>query len=267
MIPILLKFGAINIYSYGLMLALGFLVTGYLFKNELKRKGLPAGLGDAIVIGVMLGGIFGAKVYSVIEGIRDEGMTSLRGFFSGAGLVWYGGFAGATITAIIIIRWKRAPVMQVLDLIGPLVILGYAFGRMGCFLSGDGDYGPPTDLPWGMAFPNGIVPTAERVHPTPLYEIILSLIMFAYLWRMRKRKLPTGWMFGMSLILSGIERFITEFWRLTKVVALGMTMAQIIGIVLAIAGITLVIYSRKMPIPVEVKQVNSVPGRRKKGRH
>jgi len=71
----------------------------------------------------------------------------------------------------------------------------------------------------------------------------------------------------MSLILSGIERFITEFWRLTKVVALGMTMAQIIGIVLAIAGITLVIYSRKMPIPVEVKQVNSVPGRRKKGRH
>lgn len=245
MLPILFQIGPLKIYSYGLMLALGFLVTGYLFKKELKRLGLPLELGDSIIIGTMLGGIFGAKIYSVIEGIKDIGITSLKGFFSGAGLVWYGGFAGAIIVVLLIMHFKHAPKMKIFDTMAPLVILGYAFGRMGCFLSGDGDYGPPTDLPWGMAFPNGTVPTTERVHPTPLYEIILSLIIFAYLWRMRKRDLPTGWMFGMFLILSGIERFVTEFWRLTKVIALGMTMAQIISIVAIIIGIMIIFVLRR----------------------
>jgi len=245
MLPILFQIGPLKIYSYGLMLALGFLVTGYLFKKELKRRGFPLELGDSIIIGTMLGGIFGAKIYSVIEGIKDSGIGSLKGFFSGAGLVWYGGFAGAIIVVLLIMHFKHAPKMKIFDTMAPLVILGYAFGRMGCFLSGDGDYGPPTDLPWGMAFPNGTVPTAEKVHPTPLYEIILSLIIFGYLWRMRKRNLPTGWMFGMFLILSGIERFVTEFWRLTKVVALGMTMAQITSIIAIVVGIMIILISRR----------------------
>lgn len=245
MLPVIFKIGPLKIYSYGLMLALGFLVTGFLFKKELKRRGLPLELGDSIIIGTMLGGIFGAKIYSVIEGIKDLGATSLRSFFSGAGLVWYGGFIGAVIVVLLIMHFKRSPRMKILDVMAPLVVLGYAFGRMGCFLSGDGDYGPPTDLPWGMSFPNGTVPTTERVHPTPLYEIALSLIIFTYLWKMRKRNMPTGWMFGMFLILSGIERFVTEFWRLTKVVALGMTMAQIISIFAIIGGILIILISRR----------------------
>lgn len=245
MLPILFQIGPLKIYSFGLMLALGFLVTGYIFKRELKRRKLPLELGDSIIIGTMLGGIFGAKVYSVIEGIKDLGISSLKNFFSGAGLVWYGGFTGAIIVVLLIMHFKRAPKMKIFDTMAPLVILGYAFGRMGCFLSGDGDYGPPTDLPWGMAFPNGTVPTTEKVHPTPLYEIILSLIIFAYLWKMRKRDLPTGWMFGMFLILAGIERFVIEFWRLTKVVAFGMTMAQIISIFAIIIGIVIIMNSRR----------------------
>jgi len=139
--------------------------------------------------------------------------------------------------------------MQCLDIIAPLLILGYTFGRMGCFLSGDGDYGPPSDLPWAMAFPNGTVPTIEKVHPTPLYEIIFCLAIFAFLWRIRKRNLHTGWMFGMYLILSGIERFITEFWRVTqKVLFNSISMAQIIGIFAIIIGIILVLHSRKAPL-------------------
>ena len=227
------------------MLALGFLVTGFLLKKELRRVGLPPGLGDSMLIGAMLGGVAGAKLYSVIEGLNDLGAVSLRTFFSGAGLVWYGGLAGGAIVVLIIIWRSRAPMMKVIDIIAPLLILGYAFGRMGCFLSGDGDYGPPTDLPWGMAFPKGTVPTWERVHPTPLYEIALSLMIFAFLWRIRRRSLPTGWMFGMYLILAGAERFITEFWRLTPVVALRMTMAQIISIVLIAFGAALVLHSWK----------------------
>jgi phosphatidylglycerol:prolipoprotein diacylglycerol transferase len=250
MIPIIFQIGPFKIYSFGLMLALGFLVTGYLLRKELGRSNISPKLGDSIVIGALGGGLVGAKLYSVIESLikgADELGTaslSLRTFFSGSGWVWYGGFAGGTIAVLMIIWRSRVPMMKVIDLIAPLLILGYAFGRMGCFLSGDGDYGPPTNLPWGMAFPNGIVPTfpGERVHPTPLYEIALLLMIFVFLWKMRRRSLPTGWMFGMYLILAGAERFVTEFWRLTPVVALGMTMAQIISIVLMIIGIAMTLY-------------------------
>jgi len=245
MFPVIFQLGHFRIYSYGLMLALAFLVTGYFFRRELKRTGLPPSLGDSIVMGAILGGIGGAKLYSVIEGLNEANALYVRSFFSGSGLVWYGGFAGG-VTVVVIIIWRSGfPMMRVLDLVAPLLSLGYAFGRMGCFLSGDGDYGPPTDLPWGMAFPNGTVPTVQRVHPTPLYEIALSLMIFAFLWRMRKRSLPTGWMFGMYLILGGAERFITDFWRLTPVVALGMTMAQITSIVAIIVGTVMVSRSRK----------------------
>lgn len=248
MIPILFQIGPLKVYSYGLMLALGFLVTGIIFKRELKRTNMPLGLGDPIIIGTMLGGILGAKIYSVIEGFREEGISSLRGFFSGAGLVWYGGFMGALIVVFAITKFKKAPFLKTLDIMAPLVILGYAFGRMGCFLSGDGDYGPPTDLPWGMAFPNGIVPTNERVHPTPLYEIILSLMIFAYLWKVRTKYTQRGRMLGLFLILAGIERFVTEFWRLTEKVALGITMAQYFSMIAIIVGIVLVIRSRKFQL-------------------
>lgn len=259
MFPVILEIGRIKVYSYGLMLALGFIVTGLIFRKELKRVGLPVDFADSIVIAALLGGIFGAKVYSVIEGIKEYGLSSFRDFFSGAGLVWYGGLIGGTIAVVLTIRLKRQPILPIIDLIGPLLILGYAFGRMGCFLSGDGDYGPPSDLPWAMAFPNGTVPTTERVHPTPLYEIIMSLIAFAYLWKIRKKPRGPGFMFGMFLILSGIERFIAEFWRLTaKVLFDVITVAQITGVITIIIGIYLILRSRKIP-PFVVPQVVSEP--------
>ena len=180
---LILQIGPIKIYSYGLMMAMAFLVAGFLLRRELKRAGLPVDMGDLIVIGAVLGGIIGAKLYSLIENLDDPDALSLRSFFSGAGLVWYGGFIGGTIAVVAIIHLKRAPLLETLDLLAPMLILGYAFGRMGCFLSGDGCYGPPTDLPWGMAFPNGTVPTLERVHPAPLYEITMSLVIFAFLWK------------------------------------------------------------------------------------
>lgn len=245
MFPVILEIGAFKIYSYGLMLALGFIVTGMLFKRELKRVNLSPQMGDYIIIGAMVSGVLGAKIYSGIEGFIETGEISLRDLFSGSGLVWYGGLVAGTLTVLIIIRLSHVSIMNVLDLVAPLLILGYGIGRMGCFLSGDGDYGPPTDLPWGMAFPNGTVPTVERVHPTPLYEIALSLMIFAFLWKMRKRDWPTGWMFGMYLILAGVERFVTEYWRLTLKVAYGFTMAQILSVFMMIFGAGLVFYSLK----------------------
>ncbi|MFC1714082.1 prolipoprotein diacylglyceryl transferase [Candidatus Poribacteria bacterium] len=250
MYPVILQIGAIKIYSYGLMMAMAFLAADFLLRRELKRAGLAADMGDLIVIGAVVGGIIGAKLYSITENLNDPDALSLRSIFSGSGLVWYGGFVGGTIAVLAIIRLKRAPLLKVLDLLAPILILGYAFGRMGCFLSGDGCYGPPTDLPWGMSFPNGTVPTLERVHPAPLYEITMSLVVFAFLWKIRRRITPVGWNFGLYLTLAGIERFIAEFWRRTPVVALGLTMAQFLGIVSIAAGTVMMLYLRKEQSPV-----------------
>ncbi|HGE69636.1 TPA: prolipoprotein diacylglyceryl transferase, partial [Candidatus Poribacteria bacterium] len=264
--PIILKLGRINIYSYGLMLALGFIITGIIFRKELKRVGINVDLADSVIIAALLGGIFGAKVYSVIEGIREYGLSSLKDFFSGAGLVWYGGLIGGTIAVLVTIKLKHYPILPIIDLIAPLLILGYGIGRMGCFLSGDGDYGPPSDLPWAMAFPNGTVPTTERVHPTPLYELIMSLIAFAYLWKIRKKTRGPGYMFGMFLILSGIERFIAEFWRITaKVLFDVISVAQIIGVLTIIIGIYLILRSKKLP-PYIVPQVIDEPDTKQKNK-
>jgi len=266
MLPIILKLGRINIYSYGLMLALGFIVTGIIFRKELKRVGINVDLADSVIIAALLGGIFGAKIYSVIEGIREYGLDSLKDFFSGAGLVWYGGLIGGTIAVVVTIKLKHQPILPIIDLIAPLPILGYAFGRMGCFLSGDGDYGPPSDLPWAMAFPNGTVPTTERVHPTPLYEIIMSLIAFAYLWKIRKKTRGPGYMFGMFLILSGIERFIAEFWRITaKVLFDVISVAQITGVLTIIIGIFLILRSKKLS-PYIVPQMVNEPDTKQKNK-
>ena len=242
MIPVIFQIGFFKVYSYGLMTALGFVVTGFLLKRELKKTSLPPKLTNSIVIWAILGGVGGSKLYSAIESLGNPNTGFLATLFSGSGLVWYGGLIGGAIAVLIVIWRSRAPMMKVIDLISPLLILGYAFGRMGCFLSGDGDYGPPTDLPWGMAFPNGVVPTLERVHPTPLYEIILSLMAFAFLWKVRRRSIPTGWIFNIYLILAGTERFITEFWRLTPVVAFGMTVAQLISLVMITVGIAAILY-------------------------
>ncbi len=246
MFPIIFHIGYFRIYSYGLMVALGFLVTGFLLRRELKRTSLPTELANSIVIWAVLGGVGGSKLYSAIESLSNPNTGFLATLFSGSGLVWYGGLIGGTIAVLIVIWHSRAPMIKVIDLIAPLLILGYAFGRMGCFLSGDGDYGPVTGLPWGMAFPNGVVPTLERVHPTPLYEIILSMMAFTFLWRARKHNMPMGWIFSMYLILAGTERFITEFWRLTPIVAFGMTVAQFISVVMIATGTIMMLHYWKL---------------------
>ncbi len=140
--------------------------------------------------------------------------------------------------------WKRISFPVVCDLFAPMLALGQAFGRMGCLLSGDGDYGPPSDVAWAMAFPRGLVPTTERVHPTPIYDMILLLAIFIFLWRVRGRGYRTGKLFGVYLILSGIARFITEFYRRNPEAALGLSMAQLLSVALVLLGSALTVALR-----------------------
>ncbi len=243
MIPILFKIGPLRIGSYGVMVAIAFLACAYLLRKELKRKNFDPDWTNTLVVIAVISGIVGARIYFILEYFDEFLQDPFSMIFSGSGLTWYGGFIAAFVAILIALKRLPAPTLVIADLIAPLLLLGYGIGRIGCFLSGDGDYGPPSDLPWAMAFPNGLVPTDVPVHPTPIYETILSVILFAILWKNRKKDFPPGTMLGAMFIFYGIERFVTEFWRLTPKVLWGwMSTAQILSILAILGGSIWIIY-------------------------
>ena len=159
---------------------------------------------------------------------------------SGSGLVWYGGVAGGVIGVILIATWKRIPLGVMANAAAAPLALAYVIGRIGCQLAGDGDYGSATSLPWGMSYPDGTVPTTEIVHPTPIYESIAMLVVFWVLWRFRGRLTAPWSLFGLYLVLAGIERLLVEFVRRTPTEFAGLTTAQIISVGLILIGLPLV---------------------------
>ena len=247
MYPTLVDFGFVGIHSYGLMLATAFITSGFVIQHELKRRGFVHDVARTIVFAAAIGGVVGAKIYAALL----DGRITLAELFSTSGVVWYGGFIGGILGVIIVVVRSPNPTLATFDIIGQTVLLGYGIGRIGCLLAGDGDYGPPSDLPWAMAFPNGTVPTDVPVHPTPIYETLISVTFFGILWSQR-RKLEAnyGMLSGVSLILLGVERFFVEFWRITPRVLGWMTGAQLFSIVLFIVGIVLIFWARSRP-PVE----------------
>jgi predicted O-methyltransferase YrrM len=136
-----------------------------------------------------------------------------------------------------------------LDLCAPAAALGYAVGRIGCLVSGDGDYGTPTSLPWGMSFPNGLVPTTQRVHPTPIYEAIAATLIFWYLWRQGAKSLrgprPVGEVAALYLIWMGVERFLVEFIRINPRSFFGLSNAQAASLGSIVAGAAILVTVRK----------------------
>jgi phosphatidylglycerol:prolipoprotein diacylglycerol transferase len=241
MYPELFRFGSFALNSYYVMALLGFLIPMLIMRREFRRNGIDPDLAVRIFIFAYIGGVAGSRVYYIIEHWQVFAQNPEMLITNFTGLVWYGGLMGGALAVWLAIRRSSLPVWKAADHLGPMLLLGNSFGRLGCFLSGDGDYGPPSDVPWAMAFPNGLVPTNVPVHPTPLYDIALNMIFFSVLWNLRKRNYPNGTIFGMYLIAAGAERFITEFWRNTAKIAFGwMTMAQMISIALIISGFFLI---------------------------
>jgi phosphatidylglycerol:prolipoprotein diacylglycerol transferase len=134
-------------------------------------------------------------------------------------------------------RWRGYLGRELLDVASVPLALGYAIGRIGCQLSGDGDYGKDSDLPWAMGYPNGVVPTdpGQTVHPTPVYETLTMGLIALGLWQLRDRLRP-GQLFGLYLVLAGTERFLVEFLRLNSPVLIGLTLAQLISVAMIVAG-------------------------------
>jgi phosphatidylglycerol:prolipoprotein diacylglycerol transferase len=263
MIPILFEIGPLKIGSFGVMVAIAFLACAWVLRKEFKRKGFSSEWANNVVVIGAVSGIVGSRIYFLFEEFDSFINDPLGMIFSGSGLTWYGGFILAIISLVIYIRKLPAPSLELADLIAPVLLLGYGIGRIGCLLSGDGDYGPPSDLPWAMAFPKGLIPTDVPVHPTPIYETLLSLLLFFILWHLRKKNYPTGLMVSGMLIFYGFERFVTEFWRLNPKALWGLSMAQLFSILSIAAGIVWAIYLFNQE-KSELKPVKTTAGKKKK---
>jgi phosphatidylglycerol:prolipoprotein diacylglycerol transferase len=259
MYPDILKIGPLTLHSFGVMAMLGFLIPTLLMRREFRRIQIDPEMSSNIAVAAIIGGFIGARLYYIIEHWQEFLQEPKAFVFSGAGLVWYGGFIGGALAVLWTIRHYKLPFWKTVDIIAPLLLLGQAFGRMGCFLAADGDYGPPSDVPWAMAFPKGVVPTDVPVHPTPLYDLILLFAFFAILWGLRHREFAPGTMFGLYFIAVGVGRFITEFWRTTPKIAFGwMSLAQMISIAMIIIGLVMIEMRKHRN-----KQINRQPQKKK----
>lgn len=252
MIPFL-HLGPLTVPTFGLMVATALLISAYVLQADFDRRraqlqSLPGYKGQHdegfLIIGVAgIAGLVGARLYHVLESPSELLADPWHLLFSRFGFAWFGGFLGGFFALLIMARRLQIPVLMFLDLCSPAACVGYAIGRIGCLLSGDGDYGVPTSLPWAMSFPNGVVPTTQRVHPTPLYEFFLWLAFAVVLWRMGTKSLrvakPGGEIFSYYLILTGIARFLVEFIRINPRSFFGMSNAQAASAVSILLGLVL----------------------------
>src|SRR5467141_2175613 len=238
MIPYL-HLGPITLPTSGLMVATALLVASYILQADFRRRGISA---DAfLIIGIAgLAGIVGARLYHVLESPSEFFVNPWPQLISRFGFAWFGGFLGGFGALLILSRREKIPTLTFLDACSPAAAVGYAIGRIGCLLSGDGDYGIPTNLPWGMSFPIGVVPTTQRVHPTPLYEFFIWLAIAAFLWHMGKKSIsgarPKGEIFCGYLILTGVARFLIEFIRINPRSFFGLSNAQAASLVSIVVG-------------------------------
>lgn len=258
MCPKLFQIGPFPIYSFGLMLAIAFLVASYLLTEEFKRRKFDPDFAGTITFLALVLGIVGSKALHLIENFAAFMADPLHMAFSPGGLTFHGGLILAIVGIYVYVRRKGIPFLVVADATAPGLLIAYGIGRIGCHLAGDGDYGFPTTLPWGTdyskgtyppsvafrdfpeitsQYPGGIVPDNVLCHPTPIYEFIACAVGFWILWRLRTRLQPPGKLFSLYLIFAGFERFAVEFLRLNPRLWLDLSQAQWISLGLVAVGI------------------------------
>ncbi len=241
MLPVLFSIGSFQVQSYGVSKAVAAIVAIWLLGRAFARLGLPKDSATSLVLWATIWGFVGAKAYYVLEHLSDFSLHHLGGM----GFTWYGGLIGGVIAALVVIRRHGLPTAEVAGAAAAPLALAYGIGRIGCFLSGDGTYGTPTTLPWGVAFPDGVVPSTVPVHPTQLYETLAAVLIAVILWRLERRLAPIG-VFGAYLVLSGVSRFLVEFLRINSPALGGLTQPQLWALIgIAIGSVAIVRAGRR----------------------
>jgi len=264
----------LTIPTFGLMVATAMIAAYFVLRADLARRGIAAkdsGFAEVLIAIPGLAGIVGGKLHHVLEDPRFL-LAHPGELISQYGLAWFGGLAAGAAAFIWVARGRKIPLLQVVDAGSVAAALGYGIGRIGCLLSGDGDYGIPTSLPWGMSFPHGLVPTTQtcvawgwpancRVQPTPIYEFAVACIVAWALWKIGGRQIrsqtlprvtqngrltqmspPEGSVFAAYLVLTGVARFLVEFIRINPRSFFGLTNAQVASLVSIVAGVALWMY-------------------------
>ncbi|MEA2493826.1 MAG: phosphatidylglycerol---prolipoprotein diacylglyceryl transferase [Thermoleophilaceae bacterium] len=235
--------GPLTIQTFGICFALGFLAAAGIIGRRFRELGEPAEWTWELTFSVMVGGLVGSRLDYLFENWSDVKGDLLGNLFSGSGLVWYGGVIGGALGAVIW-AWRRGWLgWRIADLLCIPLALGYAIGRCGCQLSGDGDYGTASNLPWAMSYPKGTVPTNIEVHPTPIYETLAMGMVALVLWQLRDR-LGGGRLFALYLVLAGVERLLVEFIRRNDSVVAGLTLPQLLSLAMIAGGAVLAARAR-----------------------
>lgn len=230
-----LELGPLTLQTFGISFALAFLAASAVLGRRFAELGRPPDWAWELTFFALIGGLIGSRVDFIIQNWDKASDDVFGSFFSGAGLVWFGGLVGGTLAAVLWAWRRRYLQLELLDVAAVPLALGYAIGRIGCQLSGDGDYGVASSLPWAMAYPEGTVATTEEVHPTPIYETLAMGAVALVLWRLRNRVAP-GMLFALYLVLAGLERLLVEFVRRNDAVLAGLTLAQLISLAMIAAG-------------------------------
>lgn len=262
MYPILFQLGPITIYSFGAFMALAALTAAWAVHAELKRRRINPDLASTFVFAAAIGGLIGARLLFIIEEWSNFLAAPMNYIFTGAGFTWYGGLLGGTIAVSWVVRRNKISWLDGADISAPALAIGYGVGRIGCHVAGDGDWGSITDVPWGVAYTNAIIgwvdpmtgipyPPGTRVHPTPIYEFLESLLVFGVLWSVRHKGYAPGTVAWLYMILAGFARFSVEFWRINPPVALGLSEAQWFSLALMLIGLVMLLH-RPVRVPSTV---------------
>jgi phosphatidylglycerol:prolipoprotein diacylglycerol transferase len=227
--------GPLTLQSFGICFAGGFAACALVAARRLRELGKPVDWAYETIFAALVGGLVGARVDYIAQNWDSARHDLLGSLFSGSGLVWLGGVVGGAIAVLVWARWRGFLGLALLDYCSPLLALGYAVGRIGCQVSGDGDYGTASNLPWAMAYPHGTKPIRTEVQPTPIYESLAMGLIALALWRLRDRVRP-GILFALWLVLSGAERVLVEIIRRNDAVVAGLTLPQLLSLAMVAAG-------------------------------
>lgn len=248
--PIFFKIGFIEIRYYGIMIALAFIIGTIVGEREARRKGFAPGLVYDLLSFLLIAAIIGARLYYVLFSEPYWFIThpfEIIAVWKG-GLSLHGGVLGGLITGILFCRKRGLQGWKFADVLAPSVILSQAIGRVGCTLNGC-SYGRPTTLPWGVVFtdPNSLAPLGIPLHPTQIYEILLSLILFTGLWVERKRITFDGQLFLTYVMGYGVIRFFLEFFRGDSLLLFNLIpVPQAMSVVIFLVGLILYLYRSKV---------------------
>jgi phosphatidylglycerol:prolipoprotein diacylglycerol transferase len=249
--PILFSIGHFALRWYSLIILLAILVGIWVAGREAERRGLGKETIDELVLWLVPAGLIGARLFHVADHWDHVySLDPVRVLY-----IWQGGIAiwGAVIgglIALVVLAWRRGWRLPVLlDTLAPAVVLGQGIGRIACVITGDA-MGKPTNGPFGIAYssPHALVPELGVYYtPTPVYELLMNVGIFALLWKLRKRNLPDGALFLIYLLLYSAGRFLITFWSSYRTFAFGLNQSQYISLAALAVGLPLLIYVLRRP--------------------